>query len=117
MNISIKALFSDKIVRMSSFMNALLLLVLTILTIYFYFKLPPYIPLFNQLPWGMERLSLSYGIFYPLILAYVFYVINVLLASYMYEKMPLVSRMLLVTSALITLLMFIFIARTVDLVL
>lgn len=116
MKIPIRALFTDKIVRFSTIINGFLLLVLTPLTIYFSFKLPPFIPLFNQLPWGMERLSVAYGIFYPLVLSFMFLILNTLLASYIYERMPLLSRMLMVTSMLISLLMFIFIARTINLV-
>lgn len=117
MSTSINSLFSDKIIRLSSLLNILLLVVLTALTIYFFFQLPPYIPLFNQLPWGMERLSPNFGIFYPLALAYGFTIMNILLAKYVYEKISIVSRMLVVTSSLISLLMFIFIARTIELVL
>jgi hypothetical protein len=85
--------------------------------VFYFFKLPPFIPLFNQLPWGMERLSEKIGIFLPLSLSWCFFIINSIIAAIIYEKMPLMSRIISVTSFLIALLTFIFIARTIQLVL
>jgi hypothetical protein len=112
----ISQIFSDKIIRLSSIFTIALLLALTALSVYYFFKLPPFIPLYNQLPWGVERLSESIGIFLPLAISVGFFVINLIVSSKTYEKMPLLSRILSITSLLISLLTFIFIARTVQLV-
>lgn len=112
----ISQIFSDKIIKFSGLLTVALLLVLTIVTIYYFFKLPPFIPLFNQLPWGLERLTDKLGIFLPLATSVSFFIINLIVGAATYEKMPLVSRILSITSLLISLLTFIFIARTVHLV-
>lgn len=113
----ISQIFTDKIIRLASILTLILLIVLTGLVIFYFFKLPPFIPLFNQLPWGLERLSDKIGIFLPLVLSFCFFVFNIILAAFTYEKMPLVARILSITSLLIALLTFIFIARTIQLVL
>lgn len=117
MNARIKALFKDKIVRQSSIIIFLLLVVLTAASVFFYFRLPPYIPLYNQLPWGFDRLSDKIGIFIPVAIAYGFSFINILISAFIYEKMPLIARIVHTTSFLIILLTLIFVARTIQLVL
>lgn len=116
MRSKISHIFSDKIIRLSSILTAVSLATLLALTVFYFFKLPPFIPLYNQLPWGVERLSDKLGIFLPLVISIAFFVLNLFISSKIYEKMPLVSRILSITSLLIALLTFIFIARTVHLV-
>lgn len=112
----IEQIFTDKIIRVASILSVLVIIVLTAVTIYYFLKLPPFIPLYNQLPWGLERLSDKIGIFFPLAISTGIFLINIIVAGVTYEKMPLVSRILSITSLLCLLLSFIFIARTIQLV-
>ncbi|MDP3941503.1 MAG: hypothetical protein Q8Q49_04310 [bacterium] len=78
--------------------------------------LPPYLPIFNQLPWGVERLGTTTSIFLPLLIAVICSVTNLILASITYSLMPLVARVMGVTSFLVMLLCFIFTLRTILLI-
>ena len=82
-----------------------------------YKDLPPFIPIFNQLPWGMPRLATPLGILLPSLISLFVWILNILLSSFIYKKTPLVSRMLAVTSLLIALLTLLFVIRTVQIVL
>lgn len=79
-------------------------------------KLPPLVPLFNQLPWGEKRLSDSIGIFIPLITVTIILIFNIILSSLCYSRYPLISRMLAVTAFLTSFLNLLFIARTIQLI-
>ena|SRR5258708_5273769 len=83
----------------------------------FYFSLPPVLPLFNQMPWGQDRLGTRVEILLPVLITVSFFIINLILALKMYEKMPLVSRIVSITTVLISLLSFIFVVRTLQLIL
>lgn len=109
-------LTADKITR-SSMAVAMTFFILTLgFIVLTYSKLPPVIPLFNQLPWGVERLGNRLSIFLPLIVGILCSFTNLLLASITYNTMPLVARILSVTSFLIALLCLIFSVRTILLI-
>jgi len=77
---------------------------------------PPYIPLFNQLPWGDQRLGTTFTIFIPLGIATLIAVLNIVICSFIYKKSQIISRLLAVTSALVTFLSFLLIIRTTVLI-
>jgi hypothetical protein len=79
----------------------------------FYFSLPPFIPIFNQMPWGEMRLGIKPAIFIPIAITILFIGVNFFMVGRLYEKTPLLSRILSITTLLATLLSFIFILRTV----
>lgn len=111
-----KILREDKLV-FRLFSAAFILILLTFLfTILNYSNLPPLLPIFNQLPWGLDRLSDTLGIFIPSVLVFVICLINATLSGYIYLSSPLLSRLLAVTSFLISLLAFLFITRTIILI-
>lgn len=97
----------------ASFMFIALTLVFSLIN---FPNLPPLIPIFNQLPWGADRLSETSGIFIPIIIVFIISVLNISLSGYIHSKSPLLSRIFAVTSFLITLLNFLFITRTILLI-
>lgn len=113
---SFKYLTQDKLL----FRLYLLSMVLIFLTVLFiilnYRNLPPLLPVFNQLPWGEQRLSQTPGIFIPSIVATCVLVFNIIAASAVYSRSPLISRMFAVTSFLTSLLTLLFVVRTIQLV-
>jgi hypothetical protein len=109
-------LSSDRIVKWSITFAIFLLVAESIYIGILFFSLPPFLPLFNQMPWGEERLGSRLEIFLPILITMLFFVINIFLLMRLYEKMPLISRMLSITSLLITALSFIFIVRTLQLI-
>ena len=81
-----------------------------------YSKLPPLLPIFNQLPWGQERLSITPGVFIPPFVALGIFIINIFLAAFSYSKLPLLARLFAVTTCLTSLLSLLFVIRTITLI-
>ncbi len=108
---------ADKIVRWGMTFSFSLLILQAILLGVFFLKLPPLVPLFNQLPWGDSRLGANYEIFLPLVITAVFFLFNYFLLKKLYITMPLVSRIIGITTLLSALLSFIFVVRTLELIL
>jgi len=79
-------------------------------------SLPPYIPLFNQLPWGDQRLGITFTIFIPLGIATLIAVLNIVICSFIYKKSQIISRLLAVTSVLVAFLSFLFVIRIIQLI-
>lgn len=111
MKISFNNLRLDKIIFYSLAASLGIIFVNTVYLLVLYNKLPPLIPLFNQLPWGVARLGNKQDIFLPLIIAFLSVVGNTVIALFLYEKIPLLSRILTVTSFLVTTFTFLFIVR------
>jgi hypothetical protein len=108
---------ADKIIRWGMTFSFILLVLQAGLIALFYLKLPPVVPLFNQLPWGDDRLGAKSEIALPLGIAALFFIGNYLLLKKLYLSMPLVSRIIGITTLLASSLSFIFIARTLQLIL
>lgn len=113
----IKHIKADKIIRWGISISGILLCVEIGYILLFFFSLPPYIPLYNQMPWGESRLGTRMEIFLPVVITLAFFILNFALLTGLYEKLPLVSRMLSITTLLITLLSVIFVVRTLLLIL
>lgn len=116
MNAFFKPIINDKIIFLGFSVSFFLILVAIIYTILTYQQLPPIIPLFNQLPWGEQRLGDKFQVFLPIILALSLNLLNMFLTTYAYNKIPLISRILSTTSFLICILTLLFIIRTIRIV-
>lgn len=111
-----KYLKEDRLI-LRLYILAFVLIVATVAYIFInYNKLPPLLPIFNQLPWGERRLSVTPGIFIPSIIVSVIFVFNTFISAIIYSNSPLISRMLAITSFLTALLTFLFIVRTIQLI-
>jgi len=116
MNISFKHITSDRIFLLSG-IGSVILIVLSLLLIgILYTKLPPFLPLFNQMSWGVARIGTKEQLFIPTFIATVILLTNTSLALYIYDKIPLVSRMLCVTSLLIAFFVLLFTIRTIQII-
>ena len=100
------------------FLASIFVLVLTVLVILInYLKLPPLVPIFNQLPWGPQRLTPTLGIFIPILLFLVLLVFNLSFSSFLYLKNnPLLGRIIASVTLLLSIMNLIFIIRTIILV-
>lgn len=99
------------------FIFAFILIVITVVYILFnYQSLPPLLPIFNQLPWGEKRLAGTFGIFIPPSLVFAIFIFNIFASSLSYPKSPLMARIFAVTSFLTALLTFLFVVRTITLI-
>ena len=108
---------TDKIIKFSLQISGVLLLAQLLYAVFAYFSLPPLVPIFNQLPWGEERLGQKFEIFIPALLTLIFLFGNLLLVNRVYDRMPLLSRILSITTLLINVLSFIFTVQTLSIIL
>ena len=108
---------TDKIALFACITSVLLILINSFYVAISYSSLPPFVPLFNQMPWGEARLSTKEQIFMPIAIVIVITIGNFLLASLLYEKIPLISRILSITIVLVSFFALLFVARTIQLIL
>ncbi len=107
----------DRIILSVSLLSLLVLLLTLIFILVSYKNIPPFIPVFNQLPWGNERLTQSYGIFIPIILYVFVFVFNLIFSSFLYNKNnPLLARIISSVNLLLSVMNFIFIFKTILLI-
>ena len=105
---------TDKLIRLSLQIAALLLIAQLGYIAFSYRSLPILIPLFNQLSWGEARFGQRFEIFFPSIIVVIVFITNLLLLNHVYERMPLIARILGITILLISLLSFIFTIQTIS---
>ncbi len=111
-----KTITSDKTITPIFFINGLFIIMSTIFLLFSYSSLPPFVPIFNQLPWGEQRLGPTLTIFIPVLVTLLILIINIITAALIYKKAPLVSRMLAAISLLTSILTFLFVIKTVTLI-
>ena len=107
----------DKIIRWGMLTAVILFFLHGIFLAIFFTSLPPVVPLYNQMPWGEPRLASKIELILPLILTAGFLLSNYFIIAKLYATMPLVARIISVTTLLISLLAFIFIIRTLQIIL
>lgn len=112
-----KYIKTDKIIRLSMSISVILLVMETLYIGIFFLSLPQFLPLFNQLPWGEGRLGSRLEIFLPVLVTFFFLIFNFFLLNKLYEHMPLMSRILSITTVLITALSVIFTIQTLQIIL
>lgn len=117
MNTLFKKIVNDKVIRWGNGISAVLIVVDLVYILLIYRALPPFLPLFNQMPWGEIRLGDRELIFLPIAMSSGITLVNFFFASELYEHMPLLSRVVTITSLLINIITFIFLFRVTRLVL
>lgn len=108
---------SDKTTYIAFSVAIIILVTIFIFVLSFYGRLPPFVPVFNQLAWGEERLGTPIALFIPILIAFFIFIFNLIVSELIYERIPLVARMFAGTSLLIAALTFIFVIKTVILIL
>lgn len=103
-----KPLKKDNILEKSFLYSSLLIVITFIFTLIKFFGLPPFVPVFNQMPWGNDRIGPSYFIFIPIFTNILIGFLNATVSSYIYTKSPILSRVFAVTTLLCTFLILIF---------
>lgn len=114
---SYKHLMRDRVLSIS-FVGSLLFLVVSLVYVAIsYAHLPPFIPIYNKMPWGYTRLGRTYEIFIPMGLTLIFFVMDIIFSAKMYERSPLLARLVSVVSFFLCLFSCIFIIKIITLVL
>lgn len=104
---------SDKL-ALRGFLLCFILILLTIgYTLLNYSTLPPFVPIFNQLPWGNERLLPTIGIFLPTLVFTLIFIFNVIFISVIYSKNPFIARVIAAVSLILAIMNFLFIIKTI----
>lgn len=117
MNALFKNIKQDKLLERGFLLNFILIL-LSIIYILLYLKsLPPFIPIFDQMPWGDQRIAQTIWLFLIPLLSFSVFAVNLTFSSFIYKRNVLVARLFSVTSFLFSILSFLFIVRTIHTVL
>lgn len=117
MKVFFKDVINDKITRLG-FTGSFGIVLASLAFVFFYYNsLPPFIPIFNQLPWGEQRLGTTTAIFLPILIAFLILLFNLFLSLLTHKSLPLVSRMLAITSLTVSVLVLLFTIRSIQLVL
>lgn len=111
-----KDIAQDKTITLVYFMNGFFIIATIVYILFSYGKLPPFIPIFNQLPWGEQRLGDQIAIFIPVMASLLIFAINISVSASTYKKIPLLSRMLAAISLLTGTLTFLFVVKTITLI-
>ncbi|MDP2585812.1 MAG: hypothetical protein Q8P29_02950 [Candidatus Levybacteria bacterium] len=111
-----KDIAQDKTITAAYLINIFLMIATVVYILFSYGKLPPFIPIFNQLPWGEQRLGNQLTIFIPTLVALLIFAINIFASASIYKKIPLISRMLAAVSLLAGILTFLFSIKTIVLI-
>lgn len=112
MNESFNKLLADKVLQLIILSSVGTTCIAVVLLFIFYSKLPPFLPIYNQQPWGETQLGRKEDIFFPITITIGVCIANALFASRVYTKMPLVARMLCVTSLFVSFFTLLFVIRT-----
>ncbi len=100
----INILYKDKFLRYSSTLTAVFLLAVSSLVVFSYPHLPPLVPLFNSMPWGMMRLYSGQMVIILPIFVLAVVLINMVLVITIYKKFTLLARIISFNSFLFCLL-------------
>lgn len=101
-------LWKDKITYWGFLASILFILTSFILIVLFYQKLPPFLPLYNKLPWGYSRIGRKIEIFIYFGLACIIFILNLILSAFIYKRIVLLARFLCMTTVIISLFVLIF---------
>lgn len=104
----------DKLIFRGFIINFLMIVITTLYILVSFRNLPPFLPLFNQMPWGEERIAQTAWIFVIPLISLLIFIFNLIYSEVTYSKTPLVPRMLVITSFLVSILALLFVVRTIQ---
>lgn len=112
-----KSIQQDSVGSWSLWVTSLLFFIILGGILVLYRSLPPYLPLYNHMPWGYARLGASYEIFVPLVTALFFVLSNTFLAKYLRSSYPLLARFLFAANVSLAFFTLIFFFRLAQIIL
>ena len=104
---------ADKLALRGFLISFLLMLITIVYILLYYSNLPPFIPIFNQLPWGNERLTITLGIFISTIIFGMIFLFNIVFTSIVYNRSPLIARIVAAVTLIIAVMNFLFIIKVI----
>lgn len=116
MNVLFKHIISDKTILAGTIISFVIILFIFFYILFTYSNLPPFLPIFNQMPWGDARIATKEYIFLPVSISVIIFVSNLIFSFFIYTKIPLIARLLIVTNFLVCFFMLLFVVRIIQLV-
>lgn len=107
---------SDKILYFGFLAASFFILSNLVYTVVSYPDLAPFIPLFNQMPWGVGQIGTKWQIFIPTLIAFLIFIVNSIVSFLLYKTTPLISRILSITAVLVCFFALLFVIRTIQLI-
>ena len=71
---------ADRLTFRGFILSFFLIIITALFILINYRNLPPLIPIFNQLPWGYQRLTETWGIFIPVAILGILFIFNIIFA-------------------------------------
>ncbi len=115
MGLSFREVWNDKITGNCLNLALIALSASFFLLLFSWFKLPPKVPLFYSLPWGEEQLASPFYLWLLPASSLAMTIINLAFASY-FSSDQLITRLLMVTASLYSLLASIILFRIISLI-
>jgi hypothetical protein len=109
----INNIVSDKLASRGFLISFLFMLFTLLYILVSYHNLPPFIPIFNQLPWGNDRLATTAGIFISTVIFGLIFIFNLIFTSLVYNKSPLIARMVAAVTLILAFMNFLFIIKII----
>ncbi len=106
----------DNIILWGFTISLIVFIVCLIIVAVFYRFLPPFLPIYNKMPWGYARVGTKIEIFLPIAIGFSFYLINLFLSKFFYNKFILLGRFFSATTIAVSVITFIFILEIIILV-
>jgi len=111
-----KPIINDKITYWGFIISSLFLVLGFGAILSFFRFLPTYFPIYNKFAWGYSRVGSRWEIFVPFTITFVILVSNLFVSANIYQKVPLLARILCATTIGASVLFFIFIVQLVYLI-
>ena len=111
-----KLLLKDNVVKVSLIFSLVFIFTMGLLLLFLYKSLPPYAPLLNSLSWGEDRIVPTKILLFLIPLTLSVTASNFLLGGFLYKKNPLLGRIVIFNSFLISLLVFLAVCEVLFLV-
>ncbi len=111
-----KLIIEDKITKWGILLSFLFIFLGLLITVIFFTQLPPFLPIYNKLPWGYARVGTKIEIFLPFLICIAITGTNSVISAKIYEKIPLLSRILCASALGASILYLIFIIQLIYLI-
>ena len=107
---------SDQIIIWGFSISIVPLIVSLIAVGIFFNFLPPFVPIYNKMPWGYARVGTKIELFIPIGIGIFFYFANLVLSSFFYKKIVLLGRFFSAVTFAVSLTTLIFVIQIILLV-
>lgn len=111
-----KHITTDSFLAWGFIVSILCLLLALGVFLFFYHLLPPFLPLYNKLPWGYARIGTKLEMFIPIGLMCGIFILNLFLSNFLYKKVALLARIVCATTTITSLALCVYVIQVVLLI-